>query len=70
MVRRIEASTGSPRLERWVNAASAWRGRDAPSVADFHVALALGALLSLAASVRYLSLPKDAGRHVSAGRGG
>ena len=53
-----------------LNAASAWRGRDAPSVADFHVALALGALLSLAASVRYLSLPKDAGRHVSAGRGG
>jgi hypothetical protein len=41
---------------------------DAPTVFDFHVAFVAAALLSVAAMLRYLTLPLDAGRHVSRGR--
>ncbi len=54
-----------------LNAATEWRGSGAaPTIADFHVAFVAVALLSFGATLRYLTLPRNAGLHVSAGRGG
>lgn len=39
-----------------------------PGIGDFHIAFIGSALLAIAAVVRYLALPADAGAHVSAGR--
>lgn len=53
-----------------INMATGLRGGsdDAPSIGDFHIAFIGAGLLSLGAMLRYLTLPRDAGRHVSAGR--
>lgn len=53
-----------------LNLSTALRGGVAgePSIHDFQIAFIGAAMLSIAAALRYLALPRDAGIHVSAGR--
>jgi hypothetical protein len=53
-----------------LNTATALRGGNLgePSIHDFQIVFVGTALFSIAAALRYLVLPRDAGRHVSAGR--
>ncbi len=51
-----------------LNIASAFTDGGGASVASFHIAFIATGLLSFAAMYRYMTLPLDAGRHVSEGR--